>query len=430
MKSLQIIFTIISLVTISTLEDFNLLFCFLVLTNLLLFIFFINSGFLKNNIVVLSFYITYILAYVIKLELFTVLFTNEYSPIISTEIFTLTTISHFFIVFFLLFYSFSFNFPEINKEYASTGVLSSKESIIIKLSFILILSTSYIYFVFDLFVMGKEMVVLPFHLNGLLFYLRTMILPVILLTVLFTSKNKKNSLYTIILLLFLGVTDMILRGSKGALIYIIIQIFIVVSIKSNHLKRKINYKPFIIILLLIISIYPLMDNYRSQKISGESNSNELAISNTPIELITKGTVGILKRFLGFSEFYYIYNKTKTDNTSIEFEDNISSTYTHNFLNLPKDMIHLSSPSLLGIAYIFFGAFGVFFVFIFYLLIFFIIFKIYSLTLTITQIPVLAYTVFEIMNSTIAGTIDFSINSLAIGYLIMLSLEKTILKNKL
>ena len=65
--------------------------------------------------------------------------------------------------------------------------------------------------------------------------------------VLFTTKKSNAVKWSLFLLTFLGVTDMILRGSKGAFIYILIQIFIVLYLRNTHIGIKFNYKIFIII---------------------------------------------------------------------------------------------------------------------------------------------------------------------------------------
>lgn len=422
MKLIFKFYLIISLVTIIIIQQYWWHFTALIILNLFIFKIVTKAQKINKNIVLTTFYIAFVFAYIIKLQIYLIAMIEFLDVSPTLDILLMTTVSHIFVVFFMLFLTFFFSPLKYKLDLAYSGILGDKELMLIKLSIPIIIITSIIYYKYDLFVMGKEMEELPYHLNGLLFYTRTLFIPLILLSVLFTTEKSKIEYFAIISLITLGVSDMILRESKGALIYIVIQLFVIIYLKRSYLGIKINYKPFIVFSLILISIYPLMRNLRERPDDARVVNVKELMSDSDKLFIIEGALEITHRLQGFSEFYRIYTLTQHSKAKVDFDTSISETYTFNFLNQSRGVVNLSSPSLLGVSYMFFGVFGVLFSPIIYILCVFIIFKIYNSFLTVTQIPILAYSIFELINSTIAGTVDASFISLMIGFFFAILIE--------
>ena len=415
MKTLLRVYFIISVLTLIFVEDYSFTFFALIAFNLFIFSAFNVKEKIMNNIVVSIFYLTFVITYIIKLQLNVILFEYELKLVI--EIFLITTIAHLFIIILinlLRFFKFETKF---NLKYASSGIISKKENYLIGISFILIVITGVIYYKYDLFIMGKEMIELPYHLNGLMFYSRTIIIPMVLLAVFFTTNSKKTERYALMNLLMLGVTDMILRGSKGALIYILIQVFVVLYFKRSYSNQKLNYKPFIVIFVALIGIIPLMNSYRNSL----TNDVQLEYHESGSSFVNGGKQ-FLSRIQGYSEFYKVYSLLKDKQVTYDYERSISAVYTFEVLELPDYGTHLSSPSLLGAGFIFYRYSGVFLIPLVFILFINLVFVFYCKFLKVSQIPAIAYTIFEVINSTIAGTIDATFDRIIVVIVFSLLLD--------
>lgn len=89
-------------------------------------------------------------------------------------------------------------------------------------------STALIIFIFGISHMGGEGTVLPFRLNGLIFYIRTDLIPLLITFSIYACMIKKNLRYVTLflaLLIFHALTDMTLRSSRGFLIQVMLSVF-------------------------------------------------------------------------------------------------------------------------------------------------------------------------------------------------------------
>lgn len=419
------IYAIISLLTMFFIEEYFYQYLFLIFSNFIIFRFFSTRNFMKKNIILSVFHKTFVFAYIIKLQLYLIIFSKGYDYEITLEIFYITTFLHLLITFFITFLMM-FASPKYSLKFASSGIMSQREFFLINTSLIMTLITAFIYYKYSLFIMGKEMIELPFHLNGLMFFLRTIVIPIILLAVVFTTRIPRIEKYAIIVLFILGISDMILRSSKGALMYILIQMFIVIYLKRSKTGEKINYKPYIAVLFILIASFPLMKSYR------ESLRDERAFETGNLELdsaLAVGSEAVLSRLQGFSEFYNVYSNMRNKEKTYDYEKSISQVYTFDVLNIPDFGVHLESPSLLGAGFIFFRFWGVFILPLIFILFIFIVFNLYYKVLAVSQIPAIAYSIFEVINSTIAGTVDFTFERIIVVIVFSLILDYFVFKRK-
>lgn len=413
------IYLLISIVTPIFIDDFRTQFSILCFLNFIFYICTKKNKKIFENIIIQVFYLVFLFSYIMKLQISLLLNLDDNNISNVLDVFYLATASHFILVFSIIAFAKIFKLPEIKSGYAASGINQKKEIWVLIMSIVLIVFSSIIYYKYKLYVMGSEMVVLPFKINAILFYARTIFVPILLLSVLYTTKKNKMETLSIVLLLLLGLSDMIQRESKGALIYIVIQLFIVLKLKSSYIKTQFNYKPFLVFFIVVVSFYSIIRDAREQT---SSNSVSTSINNSEKLFIIEGAIQIMNRFQGYTQFCRIYNLQKYNYREMYFNKSISQTYTNDFLGQPEHIINQNSPSLLGISYLFYGNLGVFFLPSLYIIFLLIMFKFIFLFLKSTKIPFLAYSVFEIINSTIAGTVDTSLISLIVGFLFALFIE--------
>lgn len=427
MKIIFKAYMLISLLTIFFIEDYFSQYIFLIVLNLIVFGFFSRVKLIKKNIILSIFYITFVFSYIIKLQLYLIIFPKLYDHEVTLEILFVTTFLHILIMLFISFLTV-FSIPKYNLKFASSGIIAEKEIRLINVSLIIIMITSFIYYKYSLYIMGKEMVRLPYHLNGLMFFFRTIVIPIVLYAVFFSTKKIKIEKYATIVLLILGVSDMLLRGSKGALLYILIQMFIVIYLKRDYLGKKINYKPFVIVLFVLVTIFPLMRSYR--ELLRSNGQVKVELGNLKLgSAFKEGSEAVLERLQGFSEFYVVYSYLRDKEKIYEYNKSISQVYTFDVLSIPDFGVHLESPSLLGAGFMFFRYWGVFILPLILVLFIFIIFNLFSKFLTLSQIPAIAYSGFEVINSTIAGTVDFTFKRVIVVIVFSIILDYSVFKIK-
>lgn len=136
-------------------------------------------------------------------------------------------------------------------------------------------------------VMGAESVYLPFKLAGIIYYTRTMFIPIILTMLIWSGKQINSRFWVVsgvILLVFHGISEMIIRQTKSGLL-VLLPIFFIYLLHDKRLKKEI-IKYFLILSILLILLYPIALTYRFM--GGEVNITD--ILTTMLEFMNSGSL--------------------------------------------------------------------------------------------------------------------------------------------
>jgi hypothetical protein len=383
----------------------------------------------EDYIYMLLFYFAFFLAYIVKgvvqyfsgIDSFYVNYTlaTPVSMEAYLESLYIATQGHFIILITLLLLSFCFNSKPHQKIQAATEKANSLR-LVLPLIYIYIFFSSLIMFNYGVAVMGStEEVELPFKLTGILFYSRTVLLPLLLLYFLqigIINNDRKFYLRILKTLLFLAVSEIIVRGTKSPLFILCIQLvimYLLIRISGFKTGFKIKLKYSLLLILTILLLWPLIGLYRIllvENIDFSSLYNMYTNNYIDQSYISHAIESIFQRFLGFLQLTGIVQDSLFNGYSHSIDellsyDSIARYYTVSYLNLTQEG-HLSSPSMLGVALILGGAYWP------YVLIVFVIITFSawrsSKLIKDMSIPIRCFLGYYIFNFIIAGTIDFFI----------------------
>lgn len=374
----------------------------------------------KNKICVfsLSTYLIFILVYVIKgvlqsfigLDTFWVMISIN--TVISVDAYVNTLVNvvlaHFVFVACLSVFSYFFTTSSNYQSDEISSVITKK--FVLFFVFMLIFLTSYLMSYFELAVMGKDAVNLPFHLTGIIFYSRDLVIPLILLYLLesaLKNNNKFEVKLIILIYIVLVFSDIYLRASKSPLFIFILYLFslyYLISSERSNLDIKVNKLTIISMFILGIILWPIIELYRSALASGHN------INISALESVSKSSnffeiiLMFFDRLLGFLQFSGLISDVNFQHQmSLVFQyENIGQYYTKHYLGFMQDG-HLSSPSLLGTLYILSSTYW-WAVLSIYLLITKIIWVISGYYRRMKN-PLRVLLIFLIINTVMAGTVD-------------------------
>lgn len=111
---------------------------------------------------------------------------------------------------------------------------------------------------------------LPFRLKGIIFYVRTVVMPILILGTIFSAEKVRNfrvARFGIGLLIMHGLLDMVIRGSRSSLLLVLLLLFFLVISKGITLLRleKIGLGIAVTIAMFMV---PLMTQYRAMRVAG------------------------------------------------------------------------------------------------------------------------------------------------------------------
>jgi hypothetical protein len=223
------------------------------------------------------------------------------------------TTSYAFIVFcitawFLLKFFGSISYKAVLSNYIRYNPLISFLKKTIPLLMVLTASSMYIY---NIKAGGYEY--LPFHLAGWTVHSRTILIPGLLLLLIHYSmeaNQKKNVTVGIVLLFLHGVSEVLLKTSKAALLFPFLMLAILLII-TGHMTKK--YTRLIVsIILITLMLFPVIQTYRGVRIANTSITSSLGealITSKEIfsynELIVSEIAIIVGRFIGAETLTYI-----------------------------------------------------------------------------------------------------------------------------
>lgn len=221
--------------------------------------------------------------------------------------------------------------------------------------------TSYLMYITGIAIMGAESVYLPFRLAGLIYYTRVALIPALLLLLIWCSDEADLRKYVragIILLCLHGLSDILLRGSKGALLLLFISLGFLFLVTGRMTAPRAWF--MISIGVLNILLWPLILNYRYLRdptrgiihtVVGAMGSvwqGEYPVSEALSGMLT----GVLSRFTGIEGLlasvgvgFEPIGFTKL------FDPMVERIFTIEVLGYSRDAIHGSAPGLLGWFYI-------------------------------------------------------------------------------
>jgi len=136
-------------------------------------------------------------------------------------------------------------------------------SILLWLVPILMVATTYLMYITQIAIMGAESKYLPFRLAGVIFYTRFTIIPALLLLLIWCGDqmgSRKHLKLGITLLFLHGLSDVLLRGSKGFLLLLFISLLFLFLLTGRMNKQRAWL--VIIIAFLSIMLWPLVSTYR------------------------------------------------------------------------------------------------------------------------------------------------------------------------
>jgi len=259
-------------------------------------------------------------------------------------------------------------------------------------------------------------------MSGVLFYSRTLIIPMLLLYIVEKSivkQNRKLFIYALLVFSILALSEIIVRASKEP--FLNLALFLVICYSLLHLRninaaQVINKKIILSIFIAALIVFPLMEIYRAVMFTqaefgvffmalGDSMAGTQHQDRNFIVLALKM---LLDRLLGFTQMAgLIADSNFHHDYSVIFSyDSLGKYYTEYYLGYRMEG-HLSSPSLLGASIILGGLWFWYLFFGIYIAFMNAIWRISS-RLSNLEIPLKCLLGYELFNTTMAGTIDASL----------------------
>ena len=251
----------------------------------------------------------------------------------------------------------------VYSRYVHSGVIDYKRlsNILLWLVSSLMGVTFLIAYVTGICRMGEESVYLPFRIAGLIYYCRVMLIPGLLLLLIWCSDEAGLRQYFVagtILLIIHGISDMLLRSSRGALLLLFIGLFVLLL--NTNSMNKLRLFLFIGVVLFTILAWPIISSYRSVRENGYQGS----ISHTLYESITNPTIGTISYgdtlISGIKSLFFRYGAISLipiSGIEVEplktrcFSTSVTRVYTEEVLGYPPRNIHASGPSFIGWFYL-------------------------------------------------------------------------------
>lgn len=352
----------------------------------------------------------------------------------------IVTIGHIILLCLFFFTSIlpSSQFKSLEKK---KYISNNRINLILIFILIWILFSSIIMRSFGVAVMGAEGVSLPYKLSGIFFYSRTLIIPILLLYFLEKSVVRRDKALfnkTMILYLFLVVSEIIIRASKEPLLNMVLFmsiLFYLLLMHSIDTQKFINKKKVIITFVVAVSAFPIISAYRSVLVNADFEISQYIVamgeflSNTSINensYITEAIVHFFHRLIGFTQMTGIISMQHVDAHYMDvFEyGSIANYYTKEILGYHIDG-HASSPSLIGAALILGGETWWLVPFLLYLSFMIVVWR-FSNRFVSLGLAVKCLLGYEVFNTMIAGTFDASLYRMTIVFIFVLIFEARIL----
>lgn len=277
---------------------------------------------------------------------------------------TFTTISYAFITFcvtawFLLGNTRSLHMEPLKKRINYRSVIS----ILLWLIPVLMGVTTYVMYITGIGRMAADNPYLSFRLAGWVFHVRTTLIPALLLLLIWSSDKaglRKYFAFGIILLFLHGMSDMLLRSSRGAILipFILLTILFLVTGRIN--KKRVQL--FGVILSITILLWPVISYYRYvraadptialdhilvESIKNVSSTGSFSLSET----FKEGVTSVIFRFIGADSLIQIMGANLAPLYTSAFGMSVTRFFTFNVVGFPPNAIQGCSPSFPGYFYL-------------------------------------------------------------------------------
>ena len=277
---------------------------------------------------------------------------------------TFKTISYTFITFcvtawFLLGHTRYLHMEPLKKRINYRPAIS----ILLWLIPILMGVTTYVMYSTGMCRMGADNTYLSFRLAGWIFYARSTLIPALLLLLIWSSDKaglRKHLAFGIILLFLHGMSDMLLRSSRGAILIPFILLTILFLVTERITKKRIQL--FGVILLITILLWPVISYYRyvraadptisidynlKESIKNVSSSRSFSLS----EMFKEAATAVIFRFVGSDSLIYIMGANLPPLYNDALGMSVSKFFTFDVIGFPPNAIQGCAPSFPGYFYL-------------------------------------------------------------------------------
>lgn len=204
---------------------------------------------------------------------------------------------------------------------------------------------------------------LPFRLRGVIFYSRTIFIPlVILLSIYLAARNGliKTSRLGILILITHAVIDMLLRNSRSTLLLVLLLLLFLFVVGGIKLQRKEKIF-FGVAVMLAFFMTPIMTEYRRMRVEFdlsyiEAFSSALSVASIAgFNQLYKGLEFIMFRMPGIENLWNVLSM-RAEPLGIHIidifnsKDGVAGYLSHVIHNLPVDRGGLLAPGFLGWLY--------------------------------------------------------------------------------
>jgi hypothetical protein len=225
-------------------------------------------------------------------------------------------------------------------------------------------------------VMGVENAVLPYHLSGIISLTRSILIPALFLLAFWAAlearRTQRVRLVFFAMVLF-GVTEMLLRSSRGALAPLVLSVAFLLIIKG---KLK-PYRPLLIAsALVIVILHPILSAYRNIRIHAPDAPVQQLVSSASSEVLrgsdnsirdaaALGITAILLRATG-AEILIWYNGLgflplgRAAPEVLMSDRGVSGYLTVDVFGFAPDAVNAAAPGFVGWFYLLGGNLFVFF----------------------------------------------------------------------
>ena len=236
---------------------------------------------------------------------------------------------------------------------------------------LLMLVTTAVMYVTGIAKMAAESVYLPYRLAGWVFYIRTTLIPALLLLLIWCSDtmgNRKSMAFGLLLLFLHGLSDMLLRSSRGSLLIMFLMLMMLFLITGKVTRHRLRI--FAAVLLTTTILWPIISIYRyirarnisisisdslAASIERVSSSNYSAFG---LETLGEGIKSTLYRFVGIDSLLSIVSAEVGHLGVKVFSTSVSGYFKVEIMGYSPDSIIGLATSLPGWFYIAGGDYAV------------------------------------------------------------------------
>ncbi len=273
------------------------------------------------------------------------------------------TITYAFATFCLtaVFLAGNLKIPQEEKQHKEKFNYRLTSSVLFWTTFLLMGITSYAMYITGISQMGAESVYLPYRLAGLIFYTRFLLIPGLLIMLLWCSDvggSRRQFNFGLLLLILHGLSDMLFRSSRGALLGTFIGVFMLFLITRRMSRQRLQL--FVIILLATSVTFPVISSYRSIRAEDPRSTIMTSLKeaadissdeSSDIEETAYGRIASMFFRGGMLSIIPIVGTGIEPIGSRAIQTSVTKFFTNDVLGYDPDHIHGSAPSLVGWFYI-------------------------------------------------------------------------------